>query len=325
MTPSQIVFLDAHIERFDPGSWIAESAGRAGSDRHFVRISDQDAAQSYILVIWDSDDRDWGRFLRIGRDCGSATGCLPRIYAADARHGLILEEDLGSATLKRRIDSLPAGIGAEDLYRSVLLALLGWQSAEVEQCETIAERAMNLDMFLWESDYFAEHCVTGYFGKERLLDNQWQGERQALAHEVAALPRTPIHRDFQSENIMIVRERIRFVDFQGARMGPPEYDVASLLFDPYVDVLDREAVYRLFDFYRIQSGRRTSRRAFEIAAAQRLMQALGAFGNLSIHKGKQRYRAFMPIALSRLVNVLSRNGSFPAILAVARECLVESA
>jgi len=44
-----------------------------------------------------------------------------------------------------------------------------------------------------------------------------------------------MHRDFQSKNLMIKNEQIFVIDFQGARLGPPSYDLASLLFDPYVN------------------------------------------------------------------------------------------
>ena len=45
-----------------------------------------------------------------------------------------------------------------------------------------------------------------------------------------------IHRDFQSRNILVSQGRIGVIDWQGGRLGPLEYDLASLLIDPYVSI-----------------------------------------------------------------------------------------
>jgi hypothetical protein len=36
---------------------------------------------------------------------------------------------------------------------------------------------MDEEVFLWESDDFARHCVTEFFGREDLLDEEWDRER----------------------------------------------------------------------------------------------------------------------------------------------------
>ena len=55
-----------------------------------------------------------------------------------------------------------------------------------------------------------------------------------LAESVDSFPKAVVHRDFQSQNIMITRNGTpRLIDYQGARMGPPAYDLASILWDPY--------------------------------------------------------------------------------------------
>jgi aminoglycoside/choline kinase family phosphotransferase len=143
-----------------------------------------------------------------------------------------------------------------------------------------------------------------------------------LAVAASALPRTFIHRDFQSENILLTNSKIRFVDFQGARLGPPAYDVASLLFDPYVDALTEDLSARLFAYYSSLPLRvRVDKHTFHLCAVQRLMQALGAYGNLSIHKGKERYRKFVPLALKRLRGVMEKLPEFKAMARVVDGCV----
>ncbi|MBN1308251.1 MAG: phosphotransferase, partial [Chitinispirillaceae bacterium] len=296
---------------------------RAGSQRYFARIPYGSA--SVVLIVWDSRDEDWGRFLSIGRDLRMTAGLLPEILDDDPRHGLILEEDLGDMTLKRYCDDQAIDRQAiTAAYRRTLDALSIWQSPRVAAHPVIAARVMDDETFVWETAYFARYCVTDYCGCEAMLDQAWERERMELAHACAALPRSAIHRDFQSENVMLHDGRIRLVDFQGARLGPPEYDAASLLFDPYNEKIDDALRDDLYDYFcrmndRADDHARHARR-LHLCAAQRLMQALGAYGNLSLHKGKEWYREFIPVALERLEGVMGKLDGFSKISATVRQC-----
>ena len=320
LTPAQILFVKHYLPYFSTETCSIELAGQAGSMRYFVRIKAPDG-RSAVLVVWDGKDEDWPHYLSIPAELHSSVTFLPEIYGSDARHGLILEEDFGDATLHRHCRGrTPAEI--EAVYRTVLDSLCGWQNLDMKKCPSIGARKMDLETFLWETDYFARRYVVDFCGCEKVLGTEWEKERLLLAQTAASLPQTFIHRDFQSENIMIADQKIRFVDFQGARLGPPAYDAASLLFDPYMNILDDALVARLFFYYQSLPLRvKSDERAFSLCAAQRLMQALGAYGNLSIHKGKTRYREFVPVALKRLDGVMKKLPEYKAIGRVVGECL----
>jgi aminoglycoside/choline kinase family phosphotransferase len=116
-----------------------------------------------------------------------------------------------------------------------------------------------------------------------------------------------IHRDFQCQNIMITRGGIpRVIDFQGARMAPAAYDVASILWDPY-HRLDDSIRDRLIDYYLEEMKRRSAgfdealfRDGLISCRLQRHMQALGAYGFLSVVKGKNYFLKHVPEALRLL-------------------------
>jgi aminoglycoside/choline kinase family phosphotransferase len=318
-TPAQTEFLKSVISNFSPEKWKVELAGRAGSSRYFLRLSSEN--RSYVLVVWDGRDEDWPRFLNIQNDLCSIVPFLPKIYKDDVVRGLILEEDLGSTTLKSFcLQNTTDNAKIMEKYRSVLDALYIWQSIKIDASPVIASRSMDLETFLWESWYFAHYCITDYFAGEHLLNSSWEKERRVLAEEAAALPKVCIHRDFQSENVMLHDGKIRFVDYQGARLGPAGYDVASLLFDPYVTMLNQPMVTELFKYYNGLHSEGFDQRSFYICAAQRLMQALGAYGNLSIHKGKEWYRDYIPVAIERLWFVLSNLPEFPVIAQIVSDC-----
>jgi len=323
LTPAQVVFLRKNIAGFDVERWSVESAGAAGSDRRFLRIrAVKNPDVSYVLVLWDSADRDWTRFLSVNSDVQMIVGFLPRIYGSDDAHGLILEEDLGAATVWHVCaDATHSLDEIEGMYRSVIDALVSWQRIDPSASAAIRSRSMDVEMFLWETGYFATHCVKEFFGCEDLLDAEWERQRQAMAAQAASLAQVCIHRDFQSENVLVCKGAVRFVDYQGARLGPAGYDLASLLGDPYVELLAPEIVERLLEYYRVQSSRPMPPDEYTLCAAQRLMQALGAYANLSLHKGKDRYRAFIPPALQRLDAAVRGFPEWSRIAAIAQACL----
>ena len=319
LTPAQIKFLGRTIPGFDPLQWSVTSAGAAGSDRGFSRLTKiDDKKVSYVLILWDSRDEDWPRFLAIEKELGDCTPFLPKIFATDAKHGLILEEDLGSVTLKRACDEFPLKI--ETFYKSAINALIGWQAIPPDASVAISSRAMDKDVFSWESRYFAQHCITEYFGLDVMLDAAWEKERESIARNASALPLVCIHRDFQSENILMHNDRVRFVDFQGARLGPAGYDLASLLFDPYIPELRDLVQERLFNYYCLKSVTAMNPEPFYLCSAQRLMQALGAYGNLSLHKGKEQYRRFIPVAINRLLAISGKLPQFPRLHEIVDKC-----
>ena len=319
LTPAQSRFLTENIPGFNPLQWSVTSAGAAGSDRRFLRIQkNKDANVSFVLVLWDRRDEDWLRFLTIEKELGQTISFLPKIYANDDNHGLILEEDLGNTTLKQFCVESPCKM--ETVYRSVLDALLTWQKTEIFVSDVIASRSMDLEVFLWESKYFSVHCITEFFGCDNLLNKEWEKERMRIALVASNLPRVCIHRDFQSENILINKGAIRFVDYQGARFGPAGYDLASLLYDPYVAQLDDNLVQRLFDYYLSKAPVSIAAESFYMCALQRLMQACGAYCNLSIHKGKEQYRRFIPVAIKRCIGIMEKISDYPQLSRILKKC-----
>jgi N-acetylmuramate 1-kinase len=321
LAPAQLDFLRKNIAGFSQEKWIVEPAGLAGSDRRFVRVCDATRHRSFILILWDSADKDWERFIGIQKEVSGLVSFLPQVFAVDAGHGLILEEDLGLVTLHsfcKQHQDQPAEI--EAIYRKTIDALIEWQTMPVTASQHLAARVMDVEMFMWESEYFSIHCVTEFCGNEKMLVPEWLAERQSIADDLAKYSQVCIHRDFQSENIMVKEGTIRFVDFQGARLGPAGYDLASLLYDPYSEIINATMVVKLVEYYRSRSPRTFNGKGFVLCAISRLMQALGAYANLSLHKGKDRYRQYVPVALHRLAEVLQDYKGLPCLKEVVAAC-----
>ena len=139
-------------------------------------------------------------------------------------------------------------------------------------------------------------------------------ELEGVADELARARPVLLHRDCQSTNVLYREDgSFAFIDFQGMRLGPAAYDLASLLYDPYVP-LDSSARESLRAAY---GG--VSERELALGAVQRLVQALGAFGRLASVGQPQ----FSKHVLPALVNLLSAadDADLDAVGALAEELI----
>jgi len=95
------------------------------------------------------------------------------------------------------------------------------------------------------------------------------------------------------------------------RLGLPQYDLASLIYDPYVP-LDDSARQQLIGSYKthaLAAGLTLTPdfdHTLDLCAVQRLMQALGAYGNLGLAQGKRDFLPHIAPARASLEKVLAR-------------------
>ena len=121
-----------------------------------------------------------------------------------------------------------------------------------------------------------------------------------MAAALAKEPRVLVHRDFQSSNLLYATgstSNPMLIDYQGMRPGPAAYDVASLLYDPYVpmDDTDRKLLVELLS----KDPTAPASRVITFAAVQRLCQALGAYCRLA-SAGHPRFTRYILRALGNL-------------------------
>jgi aminoglycoside/choline kinase family phosphotransferase len=140
-----------------------------------------------------------------------------------------------------------------------------------------------------------------------------------MANALGASARHLVHRDFQSQNIIVRDGEAFLIDFQGMRRGRQEYDLASLIFDPYMDHSEEERE-KLLDLWEDISEERPIDDIFKKCATQRLMQALGAYGNLVSNKGEDWFAQHIPAAcrlLSEVVKGTDLEASVQPVLDIA--------
>jgi aminoglycoside/choline kinase family phosphotransferase len=128
-----------------------------------------------------------------------------------------------------------------------------------------------------------------------------------------------MHRDYQSRNLMLTPAGLAVIDFQGARLGPPEYDLASLLYDPYTDPapdLRERMVERYLSSAPPAAGsEKMFRRRLRASAINRTLQILGAFAYLGGHLQKPGFLEYAPAAWRNLRALAKPD--FPHLLELA--------
>ena len=269
-----------------------EIAGSAGSGRKYFRM--KAAGHSLILQQSHSEDKDFERFVRYGKLFCSLGLPTPEIYAVSENEKRVVMQDLGTTRL---CDTQQPMLH----YPRVLEKLIVWQEASERAFaadEELAGRAFDEKDYAWEQEYYREN----YPGEKKVMPD--------LIKRAAAQPRVLMHRDFQSQNVMVNNSEIAFVDFQGARNGSIYYDVASLLWDPYM-MLPSETVKQLFTLWFNANpllkgiSFETAWEDFLVASLQRIMQALGAYCFLSKKKGIKSFDQYIEPGAKRLDLVFS--------------------
>ena len=279
---------------------------KGGSARTFHRISSPGGT---VILVHDLGEREENRNYATLAGFLTEQGVpVPSVIARE--ESLLWLEDLGTEDLwSFRNEPWET---RRPLYESALrgVAALHAIVPDPKLPSSSFQPPFDEALYRWEQAYFAEHCLGGIFG---LPEGEWRSlldavAMGAMAAGLAAHPRFFVHRDFQSQNILVRNGEAVFIDFQGMRPGLAQYDLASLLLDPYVMLRSEEREHLLGYYHRIApcGDRVTFERLFWQCAVQRLMQALGAYGFLSNDRGKPHFRYHVAPALANLREALTR-------------------
>lgn len=297
--------------------------GLGGSDRRYYRVRNNGITA--VLMECRPDDPDYERHLIYTDFFGRYGIPVPAIYSRDNSSKRALFEDLGDTSLYSYLKLSRLDSEIESIYKMVLDILVRLHTSATEhvaECPILKERIFDYDYLRWETDYFIERFVLGLC-RMRLDDlGRLEEEFNLLARRVDAFPKVVIHRDFQCQNIMIKKEVPRVIDYQGARMAPPAYDIASILWDPYYRLKEktRDALveYYVSEMKRCSNGTFDEvafRESLILCRLQRHMQALGAYGFLSVVKGKRYFLKHVPEALRMLKEeTASMERDYPALM-----------
>ncbi|HXU45279.1 MAG TPA: phosphotransferase [Thermoanaerobaculia bacterium] len=280
-----------------PCSRIDPLAGDASS-RRYARVALADGG-SAILVFYPAEIRSAaGRFLHSTELLATAGVPVPRVLACDPDHAWMLVEDLGERTLAERRDLGPAELAASFAQAAEL-------ARRIARLPAAAVAALNppLDGALLRREL--EQTRDALLAPRGLLgDAATSAGVSALFDEICALlgaePAVPCHRDFMARNLIPREARggpdgaeLAVIDHQDLRLGPPHYDLASLLNDTLFPPPGVEQ-----EIVTAAAPTAAERESYHRTAAQRTFKAAGSFAKLA-ERGVARHLPLIPETLAR--------------------------
>lgn len=322
--------LRQEIQVWGAGRAAIQPIAPDGSDRRFYRL--RRPGGSLICLyhpcppggpVTENDS-----YFLIGRHLRQQGLPIPEIYAHCREEGWFFLEDLGDRSLQAAYRGRQDAAGRLALHRQALKVLVRLQTAGTQgfladwcfdtpayDADLVRER---------ECRYFVRAFLQGYLGLKIAVEELAADFELLLQRSLRPEQRLCLHRDFQSRNLMLHQDRLWLIDFQGARLGPPQYDLAALLLDPYVglplasqDILLAEYLRLLQALLPVDPA--AWRQRYNYVALCRNLQILGAYGFLSREKGKDFFRQFIPAACQSLqhrLELLPRE-EFPGLRRVA--------
>lgn len=305
-------------------SWEMTPIKKGGSDRSFLRVCLPDKS-SFIFMHYGTDIEENSYWAGINKFLAGLEISVPRIIAQDLRQHFILMEDLGDIDLwsqsalswdKRRI-----------YYYQVLTQIRQLHTFEFTKIPSNLKltEGYGPKLYRWEHDYFLENLVQEVC-KLKLspsLLKDLNKELDGLIIRLQNIEPCLIHRDLQSQNIMIKNDKPVLIDFQGMRLGNFFYDLGSLICDPYVSFTTEER-NKLINFYYELTNPDYSRdnfiNYFWEASVQRLMQALGAYGFLGLKKNKPDFLKHVYNGIRNLILSTSNTKNLPLLHRLSQQC-----
>jgi len=288
-----------------------------GSDRIWYRVIYKTG--SFIIsdhgICMPESERllQLNAFIHIGNHLFAKDLFVPRILNYDTLSGMVILDDLGDVHLETQIKQKKSDAFTLKIYKKVIDLLIdfsikgltGFKKEWTCQTETYSKELI----IEKECQYFIEAFIQNYLNMavsfQEFSDEFDYIADHALKHGLIGL----MHRDMQSRNIMVCHNQIYFIDFQSARSGPLQYDLASLLIDPYV-TLNEQIRNDLLQYTMVKLKlnkieTQNFSAGYQYCCLTRNLQFLGAFSFLSQIKKKKGFEQYIPDAVKSLKEIIT--------------------
>lgn len=291
----------------------------AGSNRKYYRLLGR-AGKSVVGVVGTSRDENHA-FCYLARHFSLCRLPVPKVLATSGDGLRYLQTDLGDLTLFQALEGGRMAHGRYNQHERELLrrtmALLpsiqirGARGLDFTQC--YPQEELDTTSVLFDLNYF-KYCflkATGLDFHELKLEASFQ----LLAKDIVALPGAAfMYRDFQARNVMLdAGGNPYFIDFQGGRRGPVQYDVASFLWQAsanYPDPLRQELISVYLEHLKlyVEVNEQDFHRGLRICLLFRLLQVLGAYGFRGYFERKSHFLNSIPPAMCNMRQLLKDGG-----------------
>lgn len=290
------------IQKFKEDVIEFETLPASGSGRTYYRLRSEN---KQVIGAYSEDRRENEAFIYFSNYFYDKSLPVPEIFAENLQENIYLQEDLGDQSLYHLIErDKVEGFFSEKLktlYKTVLEKLVSFQLANnFEGSYCYPRDKFDKQSIQWDLNYFKY-----YFLKLAYIpfDEQYiENDFQKLITYISEIDSNYfMYRDFQSRNILLKNNEPYFIDYQGGRRGPLQYDVASLLFQVKADI-PFDIRSELLNFYidclneRVEVDRNQFKKHYYAMVLVRLLQVMGAYGYRGFFERKQHWLTSIPYA-----------------------------
>lgn len=301
---------------------VCEKIAGGGSNRQYYRIVDANG-DSIIGAIGTSLEEN-STFIYLSNHFADKGLPVPKVYAVSADNYSYLQTDLGSRSL---YDALKTGRESAEGYSTHDVSLLektvrllpriqvyGAEGLDFSKC--YPQESMDVQNVMFDLNYF-KYC----FLKTTNLDFNEVRLEECFVEMAEKLGKTTsnffMYRDFQARNVMLdANEEPYFIDYQGGRRGPLQYDLVSFLWQASSH-FGKEIRSHLIDEYIASAKQYTQideisfRKSISQWVLFRTLQVLGAYGFRGKYERKKYFLDSIPSAIENLRDVLAEEDSCP--------------
>jgi N-acetylmuramate 1-kinase len=337
--------ISAFLERNGYAHVEVEPLAQDASFRRYLRLS----RGPRPAVLMDAPPpEDIRPFVRIAAHLARVGVSVPEIFAADEAEGLLLEEDLGDGLLSAIIDHNPPFSLSRKAGEACPSALDpgGWGGGANHHLTPLFDAAVDTLVAIqranpppslppWDAHTMASTALSTLcdwwwppmFGTEppAAARQDFAAAFETALEPVAAGPTCFVHRDFFAGNLIWLPDRsgihrIGILDFQGAAIGHPAYDLASLLQDNRRDIptdLAERTIARYLAA-RPELDSATFLAAYAACAAQRHLRIAGQWVRLARRDNRPGYLRYGARTWRLLEQAVQQPAAAPLAVALDR-------
>ena len=289
----------------------------SGSARKYYRIITD---KRTLIGTYSENTEENEAFLTFSKHFHDLGLNVPEVFAVNGEKTCYLQSDFGDDNLFAHVQKALMASGPStssgttysenviELYKQTLkhlvqLQVLGHKGLDYSKAyptERFDHQAI-IDDLNYFKYYFVKPHEEIEFNETRLGK-----DFEAFADFVSQAPCDFfMYRDFQSRNIMVKDKELYFIDFQGGRKGPLNYDVVSLLYQVKAQI-PQSVRDELIQYYKEELKQFVNPEEVKFDLYQpyfvylRLLQVLGAYGFRGLIQKKSHFIESIPYALKEL-------------------------
>lgn len=235
---------------------------------------------------------------------------VPEIFAKDSSYRYFLLEDVDGPVLFDLLNTMNEEETIK-IYKKVLDKLIDFQTLGIDGLDldvAYPTAQFGTENIMWDLNYFKYYFLKTHniIFDEHLLEKDFESFAGKL---LEAKSEFFLYRDFQSRNILLKNGEPWFIDFQGGRKGPLQYDVVSLLYQAKAG-LSENIKENLLKYYLDKLEKRTNESSTDFLKSYtyfvyfRTMQVMGAYGFRGLVERKGHFLQSIPYAIENLTHLL---------------------